>query len=88
MTTVPPNAMIWRTADMSVLAYLIPSVFTEMASATGFYYNKAQSVEHIASGCDPVKHRENDDRLVSVRISGKSHTGKNIITTIGIIFIF
>jgi hypothetical protein len=34
--------MIWRTGDLSPLAYLIPSVFAELATATGFYYRKAQ----------------------------------------------
>lgn len=34
--------MIWRTNDTSTLAYLIPSVFVEMGTATGFYYNKAR----------------------------------------------
>lgn len=45
--TIFSCCMIWRTADMSVLAYLIPSVFTEMASATGFYYNKAKAENKI-----------------------------------------
>lgn len=34
--------MIWRTGDLSPLSYLIPSVFVELATATGFYYNKAR----------------------------------------------
>lgn len=34
--------MIWRTGDLSPLMYLIPSVFVELATATGFYYNKAR----------------------------------------------
>lgn len=34
--------MIWLTKDTSALAYLIPAVFTEMATATGFYYTKAK----------------------------------------------
>jgi len=39
--------MIWRTGDLSPLAYLIPSVFTELATATGFYYRKAQKENEI-----------------------------------------
>ena len=39
--------MIRLTMDTSVLAYLIPAVFTEMASATGFYYWKAKAENKI-----------------------------------------
>ncbi|GAQ24200.1 hypothetical protein [Tepidanaerobacter syntrophicus] len=35
-------AMIYRTGDLSPLAYLIPAVFTELATATAFYYRKAE----------------------------------------------
>ena len=34
--------MIYITGDLSPLAYLIPSVFAELATATGFYYKKAE----------------------------------------------
>lgn len=34
--------MIWRTNDLTPLAYLIPSVGAEVASATASYYNKAK----------------------------------------------
>ena len=34
------GVMIWRTNDLSPLMYLIPAVFAELATATGFYYNK------------------------------------------------
>lgn len=39
--------MAWRTKDMSVFAYLIPSVFAELAVGTGFYYRKAQAENTI-----------------------------------------
>ena len=39
--------MIWLTMDTSALAYLIPAVFAEMASATGFYYTKAKAENKI-----------------------------------------
>lgn len=39
--------MIWKTEDLSPLAYLIPSVFAELATATGFYYRKAQKENEI-----------------------------------------
>ncbi len=49
--------MIWLTMDTSALAYLIPAVFAEMASATGFYYTKAKAENKIKlmalSGVDP-----------------------------------
>ena len=38
--------MIYVTGDLSPLAYLIPSVFAELATATGFYYRKAQKEEN------------------------------------------
>lgn len=36
-------ALMWRTNDTSALAYIIPAVFTEFATATGFYYWKART---------------------------------------------
>ena len=39
--------MIYITGDLSPLAYLIPSVFAELATATGFYYKKAQKENEI-----------------------------------------
>ena len=39
--------MIWITMDTSALSYLIPAVFAEMASATGFYYTKAKAENKI-----------------------------------------
>lgn len=39
--------MIWRTNDTSALAYLIPAVFTETATATGFYYYKARAENEL-----------------------------------------
>lgn len=34
--------MIWKLNDISMLAYLIPAIFTELATSTAFYYNKAR----------------------------------------------
>lgn len=39
--------MIWKTGDLSPLSYLIPSVFAELATATGFYYRKAQKENEL-----------------------------------------
>lgn len=38
---------VFVTGDTSPLAYLIPSVFAELATATGFYYSKAKSENQI-----------------------------------------
>lgn len=45
--TVFSCRMVWITMDTSVLAYLIPAVFAEMAAATGFYYTKAKTENKI-----------------------------------------
>ena len=39
--------LMWRTSDLSPLAYLIPSVFAELATATAFYYNKAKAENEL-----------------------------------------
>lgn len=39
--------MIWRTLDLSPLAYLIPSVAAEVGTGTGFYYSKAKVENRI-----------------------------------------
>ncbi len=39
--------IIWRTSDTTPLAYLIPAGASEMAAATGFYYNKAKAENKI-----------------------------------------
>lgn len=39
--------MIYITKDTSPLAYLIPAVFTETATATGFYYYKARAENEL-----------------------------------------
>lgn len=55
--TVFSCRMIWLTMDTSALAYLIPAVFTEMATGTGFYYSKAKAENKIklmaANGVKP-----------------------------------
>ncbi len=40
-------AAVWKTGDLSPLAYLIPAVFGELATATGFYYSKAKAENRI-----------------------------------------
>lgn len=39
--------MVWRTNDLSPLAYLIPAVAAETATGTGFYYAKAKVENRI-----------------------------------------
>lgn len=39
--------MVWRTLDMSVFAYWIPAKYTELATATGFYFAKAKAENEI-----------------------------------------
>lgn len=35
--------LMWKTNDLSPFAYLIPSIFVEVATATGFYYWKSKA---------------------------------------------
>ena len=39
--------MAYVTMDTSVFAYLIPAVYAELATATGFYFNKAKAENAI-----------------------------------------
>lgn len=39
--------IVCQTGDTSPLAYLIPAVFAELATATGFYYSKAKAENRI-----------------------------------------
>ena len=47
VVTVFTLIMIWKTRDLSPLCYLIPAVFADLATATGFYYNKAKAENRI-----------------------------------------
>ena len=38
---------MWKFGDLTPLAYLIPSVGAEVATATGFYYSKAKVENRI-----------------------------------------
>ena len=40
-------AIVWRSGDTSPLSFLIPAVFAELATATGFYYSKAKAENRI-----------------------------------------
>ena len=39
--------MVWRTLDLTPLAYLIPAVAGEVATGTAFYYTKAKVENQI-----------------------------------------
>lgn len=39
--------LMWKTGDTSPLAYLIPSAFVEVSTASAFYYNKAKRENEI-----------------------------------------
>ena len=39
--------MVWRTSDLTPLAYLIPSTAAEVATGTAFYYNKAKAENRL-----------------------------------------
>ena len=45
--TVFGCALMWRTGDTSGLAILIPAVFAEFGTATGFYYWKAKNENYL-----------------------------------------
>lgn len=45
--TIYSLILMWKTNDTSPLAYLIPAVFAEYATATGFYYWKARKENEI-----------------------------------------
>lgn len=56
--------MIWRTSDLSPLAYLIPAVAAETATGTGFYYAKAKVENRIKlmkqNNIKPTEHTFNE----------------------------
>ncbi len=39
--------MMYKTGDLSPLAYIIPAAAAKMATATGFYYSKAKAENKI-----------------------------------------
>jgi hypothetical protein len=57
--------MIWRTNDLTPLAYLIPAVAAETATGTGFYYAKAKVENRIklmrANKVEPTENNFNEN---------------------------
>ncbi len=39
--------IVWKTGDTSPLTYIIPAMFAELATVTGFYYKKAEAENKI-----------------------------------------
>lgn len=61
LVTIFTGIMIWKTNDLSPLMYLIPAVFTELATATGFYYNKAKAENQIKIRKGTVPNQQEED---------------------------
>lgn len=59
--------MVWRTCDLSPLAYLIPAVAAETATGTGFYYAKAKVENRIKL----MKHYEVEPTELSFMETGE-----------------
>jgi hypothetical protein len=57
--------IVWRTLDLTPLAYLIPSVGAEVATGTAFYYTKAKVENRIklmkANKIQPDENSFNDN---------------------------
>lgn len=47
VVTVFSLFMMYKTQDLSPLAYLIPAVFAELSVGTAFYYSKAKAENRI-----------------------------------------
>lgn len=47
IVTIFTMRIVAETGDTSPLGYLIPAVFAELATATGFYYSKAKAENKI-----------------------------------------
>ena len=61
LVTIFTGIMIWKTNDLSPLMYLIPAVFAELATATGFYYNKAKAENQIKIRKGTVPNQQEED---------------------------
>lgn len=64
IVTIFTMVIVCRTGDTSALGYLIPAIFAEVATATGFYYSKAKSENRIKLtkiyGKEAVEKSENE----------------------------
>lgn len=67
--------MIWETKDMMAFTYLIPAVFTETASATGFYYWKARTENKIRMSKE-IQKEQIDTEIIDI-VNGFSNDDIN-----------
>ena len=60
--------MVWETKDLTPLVYLIPAIFTETASATGFYFwkSKAENQLKIARSIKEEKRCDEINRVKEI----------------------
>lgn len=61
LVTIFTGIMIWKTNELSPLMYLIPAVFAELATATGFYYNKAKAENQIKIRKGTIPNQQEED---------------------------
>lgn len=59
---------IVETGDISMLSYLIPSIFVELGAATGVYYWKAKSENKIKMTLSAVKELSEIDDLTEEQV--------------------
>ena len=59
---------IIETGDVSMLSYLIPSIFAELGAATGVYYWKAKSENKIKMTLSAVKELSEIDDLTEEQV--------------------
>lgn len=68
MVVIFAGVMMWRTMDTTPLAYLIPAVSAEVATGTGFYYNKAKAENKLKlmrdSGVEPTEDSFKDGPII------------------------
>lgn len=66
IVTVFTLAVVWKTGDTSPLAYLIPAIFAELATTTGFYYSKAKAESSSVRSTGLIYTRRTENMLESV----------------------
>lgn len=68
MVVIFAGVMMWRTMDTTPLAYLIPAVSAEVATGTGFYYNKAKAENKLKlmrdNGVEPTEDSFKDGPII------------------------
>lgn len=73
-------AMVIITRDTSPLSFLIPAIFAELATATGFYYRKAESENKIKitlGSIDSLRGKNIDEHTVEEVV-------RNLMSSLGL----